>query len=97
MAQNTSFIVNNTAYTLLTNSDVTAIRVQNQSGVQVLVQVNTSATLPTSDAGAILLNPWEGLDASLTLAQLFPGVSATRVFAKTASFGAGAQVSVSHA
>ena len=98
MAQNQNFNVDATAYTPLTNSDVTAARVQNTSGVAVWLQANSSSTLPSSDVGAILLSPYAGIDASLTLAQLFPGVTgAVRLFAKSASAGTGAMVSVSHA
>ncbi len=98
MPQNTNFGVDSTIYTLLTNADVTAARVQNTSGVAIYLQANSSATLPSSDAGAILLNPYAGIDASLTLAQLFPGVTgAARLFAKAASAGVGGSVSVSHA
>lgn len=81
-------------WTQLTSADVTAIRVQNLSGDYMSIMGTAGAVAPSSRLGEIVLFPGSGIDASTTLAQLFPGVAATRVYALSVG---GGSASVSHA
>lgn len=82
--------------TLLTTSDVSAVRVQNTGEGDIRLKATVGAVVPTSWVGALTLRPGEAFDAGITLANLFPGVSgANRVYALT-SRGYG-KASVSHA
>ena len=83
-------------WTLITDTNVTALRVQNVGADIVLLQATSGATAPTSSGGAVCLIPGEGIAADQTLADLFPGVaSAARVWARP--LNAVSKVSVSHA
>lgn len=93
MAQNTDIVLAIGAWTQLTNADVTAITFQNKSGGFILVKGTIGATAPTDDDGAVRYNPGQG-ERNVSLSDLFPGISATRVYAYT---DAGAEVMVSHA
>ena len=98
MAQNTNISIGSLVYTPLCNADVTAARVQNQSGVDIYIQAAASATAPTSNDGAILIRAYDTFAADYTLAQIFPGITgANRLYAKSTSSGQPAVVSVSHA
>ena len=92
MAQDTVTVPAN-AWTLLTNSDVSTARIQNQGSSPVYIQARNgtgAVTLP----GSILLDPKQGM-ASLDLAVEFVGVtSASRLYAWSLN---GTQVSISHA
>ena len=94
MPQNTNIALTAGTWGLLTNSDVTALRVQNLNGYEIKIAATVGAVAPTNAAGAITLLPYAAIAADLTLAQLFPGVSgANRVYAFS---DAPALVSVSH-
>lgn len=93
MAQNTDITLTAETWTQLTDADVTAITFQNKSGNYVLVKGTTSASAPTDDDGAIRYNPGQG-ERNTSLADLFPGISAVRVYARADN---GAEVMVSHA
>jgi len=83
-------------WTLLTDSDVTALRVQNTAPTAIFLMGTVGATAPSSTAGAMRLDAGAVLLADVLLADLFPGVSgANRVYAY--SEYQGATVSVSHA
>lgn len=93
MAQNTSIELTAGAWTQLTDADVTAITFQNTGGQFILVKGTTSASAPTSTDAAIRYNPGQG-EMNTALADLFPGISAVRVYAYS---DAGVVVMVSHA
>ena len=94
MPQNATVAVSARTWTQLTNSDVSALRVQNLNGYPIEIMGTVGAVAPTSDAGALVLAAGQAIAADLTLAQLFPGVSgANRVYAFS---DAPALVSVSH-
>ena len=78
-------------WTELTDSDVTAITFQNRSNGYVDV-VGTDGTTPTS-ANGVRYDSGQG-EQNTALSDIFPGVSATRVFAYSPVF---VQVFVSHA
>lgn len=69
-------------WTLLTDSAVTAIRVQNKSVQSIMLQATFGAVPPTVFDGSVMLFGKQTLAADLTLAQLWPGVTgADRVYA----------------
>jgi hypothetical protein len=92
MAQNTTKIIPAKTWTQLTDADVTTITFQNTSGFYVLVAGTAGATAPTDDAGAIRYNPGQG-ELNTALSDLFPGISATRVYVYAPI---GGEVMVSH-
>ncbi len=92
MAQNTDVVLPIATWTQLTDADVTSITFQNKSGNYILVKGTAGATAPTDDNGAVRYNPGQG-ELNTTLSDLFPGVSATRVYAYAPT---GAEVMVSH-
>lgn len=95
MAQNNNISCTAQTWTLLTNSDVTALRAQNRGTLPCYLQGTVGANAPSNSDGAISLAPGDVLAADLTLAQLFPGVSgANRVYALCATTSV---ISVSHA
>lgn len=94
MGQNADANLAAATWTRLTNATVTAIRVQNRSGYSVLLKATAGVGAPSDFTGAIELLPYSILAADLTLAQLWPGVAGTDVYAWCAQ---GAQVSFSHA
>ena len=95
MPQNATVAVSARTWTQLTNSDVSALRVQNLNGYPIEIMGTVGAVAPTSDAGALVLAAGQAIAADLTLAQLFPGVSgANRVYAFS---DIATTVSVSHA
>jgi hypothetical protein len=95
MAQNTNITCPTGAWTLLTNSNVTALRAMNIGSSGVWLQATVGATPPSNTIGAIQLLENEILAADLTIAQLWPGVAgANRVYAMAPD---GSELSVSHA
>lgn len=94
VATNTTIETPSEQFIALTADGISAARVQNTGGNVMYIQASTGGE-PASTAGAITLNPGGILPASLTLADLFPGVTgASRLYAF--SLGAG-KASVSHA
>ena len=85
-------------WTQLSTADVTAISVQNQNGYMVHLMVTAGAVAPTTTPpetpGDIQLFPGVVWAADLSLAQLRPGVTGTRVYAYSTL---PARLSVSHA
>ena len=82
-------------WTQLTNSDVTAMRMQSLNGNAIRLMVTATAVAPATDLGHVELNNREIIAANYTLAELWPGVTgAKRVWAWCEYY---AQVSVSHA
>lgn len=94
MAQDTSVNLAAATWTRLTNATVTALRVQNQTSDILHLKGVNGTTAPTTLLGTITLFPGAAIAADLTLAQLWPGISATDVFAYSPTGGA---VSFSHA
>lgn len=95
MAQNTTIAVPARTWTLLTDSNVTAIRAQVRGYRTVELVGTVGATPPSDTTGSITLADYGILTSDLTLAVLFPGVSgANRVYAWCEQ---DAQVGVSHA
>ena len=93
MAQNTTVSIPEKTWTQLTDADVTAITLQNQSGYHIFVKGTTSASTPTNADGAIRYNPGQG-EPNTSLADMFPGITAVRLYAYAPE---GASVMVSHA
>lgn len=86
MAQNTTLTIPAATWTLITDSDVSAITFQNLGGVDMLVKATTDTTAPTTALGAITYLPKQG-EANILLSDLFPGLSARDriwVYANTA-------------
>jgi len=80
MAQYTDIVLTADNWTQLTNADVTTITFQNKGTYHILVKGTTDATKPTNDDGAIRYNPGQG-ELNTALSDLFPGISASRVWA----------------
>ena len=96
MPANTNIAVPASTWTQLTSADVTAIRVQHD-GQRVWIMGTVGAVAPVgspSALGAVFIDGGRVLAADLTLAQLFPGVASTRVYAYSDQ---AVSVSVSHA
>lgn len=93
MARNTTLIIPAQTWTQLTDADVTSITFQNTAGYYMLVKGTAGATAPTDDDGAIRYNPGQG-ELNTALADLFPGISATRVYVYAPT---GGEMMVSHA
>jgi hypothetical protein len=98
MAQNTNIDIAANTWTLLTDSDVTALTFQVLSQNFVYIKATVGATAPTTTAGSIIYDFTEG-EANASLEDLFPGVSgANRVYAYPGNeSGGAARVMVSHA
>lgn len=95
MAFHGTRVVTTDAWTELTDGDVTACRVDNQGGYDVILQATVGATAPTSSAGSQLLSARKTLTADMLLSDLFPGVAgANRLWARS---GCETSVEVSHA
>ena len=93
MAQNTKITLPPGEWTQITDADVTTITFQNQSGGEMWVVGAADATAPSGFEEALTYAPGSG-ERNAALADLFPGISAVRVYAYSAG---GAQVFVSHA
>jgi len=77
MAQNSSTTATQT-WVEITDADVTTITIQNQSTYDLQI-AGTTGSAPTNAAHSIVVPP-HGLIMREALSDLFPGVSATRVF-----------------
>jgi len=93
MAQNTTLSVPAGTWTQITDADVTSITFQIASNAIAFVKGTTDATAPTSTVGAIRYSPNQG-ELNTALADLFPGISAARVWVFATS---NISVFVSHA
>ena len=95
MAQNTDITCTAGQWTLLTDSDVTALRAQNRSPWTIILQATSGTSEPSSVGGGVALRGGEILLPDVPLSDLFPGVSsAARVWAYLDYYDAA--VSVSH-
>lgn len=93
MAQNTTISLTAGEWTQLTDADITSITFQNTGNYAVFIKGTAGATAPTDRTGAVRYDTYEG-ERNALLSDLFPGISATRVYAF--SFGT-TSVMVSHA
>ena len=94
MAQNTTKTIPTGVWTQLTDANVTAITFQvRPTAFGVFIKGTTGATAPTNTDGAIYYPPNFG-EANVSLADLFPGIAAVRVWALS---DAPSLVMVSHA
>lgn len=91
-ARNTQVTVPRLTWTELTDSDVTAITFQCQ-GDDVLIAGTTGAAPAAASRDGVRYDTNEG-ERNVAMSDLFPGVSATRVFARS---NTGSVVFVSHA
>ena len=94
MPRNTTLDLVANTWTELTNADATAITFQNQGVRPVLLKGTVGAVAPTDTLGALEYPPTFGEVSVLTLAEAWPGVASTRVYA--ISYGTG-KVTISHA
>ena len=84
MAQDTISIPNG-VWTLVTQTNVSSLRIQNQSGYDMLAQATASPAVPEAGdagfAGSILIQPYGGWDSDILLSTRFVGVSgANRIY-----------------
>jgi hypothetical protein len=79
MAQNTTITLTAATWTLITNSDTTAVTFQNQSFYPLLVKGTVGASAPANSDGAIEYAAGEG-ETNIPLDDLWPGIVATRVY-----------------
>ncbi len=93
MASVTDISLTQNAWTQLTADDATKITFQNLTGPQILVKGAASATAPTDKTGAKRYEIGEGENGK-SLADMFPGITAVRVYAWTGADGV--KVSVEH-
>ena len=93
MARNTTVEAPAGAWVELTNANASSITFQNVAAHHVMIKGGATSTLPTDLDGALRYNPGQG-ERNVSLSDLFPGISAVRVFAFAES---GAAVAVSHA
>lgn len=93
MAQNTTISIPKTAWTQLTDANVTAITFQNIGGQFALIKGTTGATAPTDATGSIRYNPGQG-ERNVAMSDLFPGVTAVRLWAWCST---ATEIMVSHA
>lgn len=95
MAQDTKLFLPKDVWTLLTNVNVAAARVQNRCMTSIELQATNGTTPPTGTNATLTLLAGEILAADMTLAQLWPGVTgANRLWALSWT---DTSVSVSHA
>lgn len=81
-------------WTQATDADVTAIRIQHNGAFQIQVQRGSNSE-PASLAGAITVNPGQIVPADVLIADMWPGVSGSRVWIWSDLQQGG--VSISHA
>lgn len=87
-------IVANTI-TSITSNDVTACRIQNQSGYPIQILASFGATPPNNTNGAFVLLPYQAIGADILISEIFPGIAnANRLYVFSQE---PVQISVSHA
>lgn len=93
MAQNTSIQIPRYEWTQITDADVAAITFQNVGGNSIAIKGTVDATAPTNADGALRYHQGRG-ERNVSLADLFPGIAAVRLWAYSEG---GSHVAVSHA
>lgn len=91
-ARNTTLTLTAGTWLQLTDNNVTSITFQNKSGVDIWVAGTTSASAPSNRLSAVRYGPGQG-ERNAFLSDLFPGITAVRVYAIADSNG---EVYVSH-
>lgn len=81
-------------WTEATSGDVTAIRLQNQGPFDIHVKRGGAAE-PADTSGSIVVRTGQIIPSDLTIAELFPGVSGSRVWIWSERAQGG--ISISHA
>jgi hypothetical protein len=95
MAQNTTKDIAAATWVQLTDADISAATFQNNGSNAVFIAATATASAPSNTLGAIRYNPGAGERSTVTLAQLFPGVTTpARLYAYAPQ---GGQVFISHA
>lgn len=95
MARNDTVDVGQYAWTQITNANITGatFQITGANGVRIMGTVGEVA--PTDPEDGIIYEPRQGEAASRTLADIFPGVSANRIYAR--SIAGASRVFISHA
>ena len=96
MARNETLKIGQYEWTQLTNADITSAVFQVNGAHNVMIAGTVGEVAPTSRKDGLIFpaDSFEG-EASRSLADLFPGISATRLYAK--SLNGGSSVFISHA
>ena len=92
MAQNLNIALPKETWTQLSNADITAITFQNIGQDDIVVMGTASAVAPTDVNDGIRYAVGYG-EANKSLADLFPGITAVRVYAYAVGAAGGAFVS----
>ena len=94
MPQNTDIAVAASAWTMITDADVTSVTFQNKTSGAIYVKATTDTTEPANRDGAIVYNSGAG-ERNVSMSDLFPGLSgADRLWVWASAKG---EVFVSHA
>jgi hypothetical protein len=95
MAQNTTLTIQPATWTLITDSDVSAAMWVNVGSDTVWIKATTDTTTPTTKLSAVPYAPGTGERASVSLADIWPGLTGrNRLWAFCDTLG---QVTISHA
>lgn len=95
MAQNTTIVTTPDTWTLLTDSDVTSLSFQVvQAPSKVFFKGTVGANPPSTLAGSFVYKAEEAGEYAISLADMFPGLAATRLYAWSHD---AADITVSHA
>jgi hypothetical protein len=92
-AQNLNIALPKETWTQLSNANITALTVQNIGTDNIRIMGTVGAVAPIDIDDGILLKPGERINSSVSLAVLFPGVAATRIYAYAVGVAGGAFVS----
>ncbi len=92
MAQNLNIALPKETWTLLTDANITSLTFQNIGQEDIIVMGTTGTTAPTDTNDGIRYLPGFG-EANKSLSDLFPGITAVRVYAYAVAVAGGAFVS----
>ena len=81
-AKNTNVVLDGNWLLASDDALVTGVTLSNLGNEDVIIMGTVGAVVPTDEDG-IVLKPGDNIGPSTTLALLFPGVAATRLYAKT--------------
>ena len=93
MAKNGTETVGKFGWTEITDNDITSATFQVTGAHDVRVMGTVGSVAPTNPTDGILFEVFDGV-TNRTLADLFPGVAATRLYAK--SRNGGSKIFISH-
>ncbi len=79
MAQNTTITVPERTWTLLTDSDITAVTFAIEGAHPVVLKGTIGTTPPSTFDAGITYSPNQG-EVSAAIADLWPGLAATRIY-----------------